>query len=216
MTSALPVLLPGFVGTTLPGWLESGLADGLGGICLFGHNVEDDQQLRDLTASVHAARPRALVAADEEGGSVTRIDLPAGSPWPGAATLGALDDEDATYDVALGLGARSRDLGLDLVLAPVLDVNSEPDNPVIGVRSFGASTELVSRHGAAFVRGLQDAGVLSCGKHFPGHGATRTDSHVGVPVLDHDEHTWRESDLPPFAAAIGAGVSSLMTAHVVV
>jgi beta-N-acetylhexosaminidase len=216
MVDALSVLMPGFVGTSLPPWLERRLRDGLAGVCLFGQNVEDDDQLRDLTASVHAARPGALVASDEEGGSVTRVDLPTGSPWPGAATLGALDDEAATYDVALGVGARARALGVDLVLAPVLDVNSEPDNPVIGVRSFGSSTELVARHGAAFVRGLQDAGVLACGKHFPGHGATRTDSHVGLPVLDVDEHTWRARDLPPFEAAIGAGVRSLMTAHVVV
>jgi beta-N-acetylhexosaminidase len=216
MVSALPVLLPGFDGTTLPPWLERRLADGLAGVCLFGQNVESDEQLRDLTASVRGVRGCAVVASDEEGGSVTRMDLSTGSPWPGAATLGALDDLDATYDVARGLGARARDLGIDLVLAPVLDVNSEPDNPVIGVRSFGASTELVSRHGAAFVRGLQDAGVVACGKHFPGHGATRTDSHVGLPVLEVDERTWRERDLPPFEAAVAAGIGSLMTAHVVV
>ncbi|NUR05879.1 MAG: glycoside hydrolase family 3 protein, partial [Nocardioidaceae bacterium] len=214
--SALPVLLPGFEGTTLPSWLASRLADGLAGVCLFGQNVASDEQLRALTGSVHAARPGALVASDEEGGSVTRVDLATGSRWPGHGTLGALDDERATYDVALGLGQRARDLGVDLVLAPVLDVSSEPDNPVIGVRSFGATTELVARHGVAFVRGLQDAGVLACGKHFPGHGATRTDSHVALPVLDVDEATWRARDLPPFAAAVRAGTRSLMTAHVVV
>ena len=212
---ALSVLMPGFVGTTLPRWLEERLAQGLGGVCLFGHNVESPAQVRALTGAVHAAGPRALVASDEEGGSVSRLDAGAGSPWPGHATLGALDDPDATYAVALGLGHGAADAGLDLVLAPVLDVNSEPDNPVIGVRSFGATPELVARHGAAFVRGLQDGGVAACGKHYPGHGATRTDSHVELPVLDVDEETWRTRDLPPFEAAVEAGIASVMTAHVV-
>jgi len=212
---ALSVLMPGFVGTALPRWLEERLEQGLGGVCLFGHNVESETQVRALTSAVHRAGSTALVASDEEGGSVSRLDGGAGSPWPGHATLGALDDPDATYAVALGLGHGAAEAGLDLVLAPVLDVNSEPANPVIGVRSFGATPELVARHGAAFVRGLQDGGVAACGKHYPGHGATRTDSHVELPVLDIDEETWRTRDLPPFEAAVDAGIASVMTAHVV-
>ncbi len=213
---ALGVLLPGFVGTTVPGWLHDRLARGLAGVCLFGQNVEDDEQVRALAGSVRAARRTALVASDEEGGSVTRLDARTGSPWPGHAALGALDDEQATYDVALGLGARACSAGVDLVLAPVVDVGSEPDNPVIGVRSFGATADLVARHGVAFVRGLQDAGVAACVKHYPGHGATRTDSHLDLPVLDVDEATWRERDVAPFAATVAAGVACVMTAHVVV
>ncbi|MBA2465651.1 MAG: glycoside hydrolase family 3 protein, partial [Nocardioidaceae bacterium] len=213
---ALSVLLPGFTGTTLPGWLRSAVAEGLGGVCLFGHNVEGPEQVRALTAALRAERTDVLVASDEEGGSVTRLDAGLGSPWPGAATLGALDDPDATYGVALGLGREARAAGVDLVLAPVLDVNCEPDNPVIGVRSFGATSELVARHGVAFTRGLRDADVIACAKHFPGHGATRTDSHVGLPVLDVDVETWRGRDLPPFESAVAAGVPSIMTAHVVV
>ncbi len=213
---ALSVLLPGFTGTAPPEWVRRTLAEGLAGVCLFGQNVEGPEQVRALTRALRATRPDLLVASDEEGGSVTRLDAGLGSPWPGAATLGALDEVDATYATALGLGRQARAAGVDLVLAPVLDVNSEPDNPVIGVRSFGADPDLVSRHGVAFVRGLRDAGVTACAKHFPGHGATRTDSHVGLPVLDVDVDTWRARDLPPFAAAVEAGVPAVMTAHVVV
>ncbi|QWZ09431.1 glycoside hydrolase [Nocardioides panacis] len=213
---ALSVLLPGFLGTTVPGWLGERLAEGLAGVCLFGQNVGSAEQVRALTGDLHAVRHGVLVASDEEGGSVTRLDARAGSPWPGHATLGALDDPAATFEVAVGLGAAAAAAGLDLVLAPVLDVNSEPDNPVIGVRSFGATPDLVSRHGVAFVTGLARGGVLACAKHFPGHGATRTDSHVGLPVVDVDQRTWRERDLAPFAAAVRAGVPAVMTAHVVV
>ncbi|MGA9746280.1 MAG: glycoside hydrolase family 3 N-terminal domain-containing protein, partial [Nocardioides sp.] len=212
---ALSVVLPGFMGTTPPPWLRRALTEGLAGVCLFGHNVEGEDQVRALTRAVRDERPEALVASDEEGGSVTRLDAGLGSPWPGAATLGALDDPAATYEVALALGSHARSLGVDLVLGPVIDVNSEPDNPVIGIRSFGATTELVSRHGVAFVRGLGDAGVVACAKHFPGHGATTSDSHVDLPVLEVDESTWRDRDLPPFVAAVAAGVPALMTAHVV-
>jgi beta-N-acetylhexosaminidase len=213
---ALAVLLPGFVGTTPPAWLLEALDEGLAGVGLFGHNVEDAAQVRTLTDAMRDRRASVLVAADEEGGSVTRLDVHEGSPWPGAAALGALDDTAATRQVGRGIGAQARAAGVDLIIAPVFDVNSEPDNPVIGVRSFGATAELASRHGVAFSQGLADAGVAACAKHFPGHGATRTDSHLGLPVLDVDEATWRERDLAPFVAAVAAGVPSMMTAHVVV
>jgi beta-N-acetylhexosaminidase len=212
---AASVVLPGFAGTTVPGWLSRELQRGLAGVCLFGHNVESPAQVRALTAALHAARPGVLVASDEEGGTVTRLDARHGSPWPGHAALGALDDPAVTRTVAAGLGARARDAGVDLVLSPDVDVNSEPDNPVIGVRSFGADPGLVARHGAAFVEGLQGSGVAACVKHFPGHGATRTDSHVGLPVLDAHPATVRDRDLPPFAAAVAAGTRCVMTAHVV-
>jgi beta-N-acetylhexosaminidase len=213
---ALSVVLPGFTGTAVPGWLGDRLAEGLAGACLFGHNVEDPEQVAELSGDIHRARPGALVASDEEGGSVTRLHVRTGSPWPGHATLGALDDEQATYAMAHGLGRDAAASGIDLVLGPVLDVNSEPDNPVIGVRSFGAEPDLVARHGAVFVHGLQDAGVLACVKHYPGHGATRTDSHLALPVLDVDADTWRRRDLAPFSAAVEAGAAAVMTAHVVV
>ncbi|HSE69589.1 MAG TPA: glycoside hydrolase family 3 N-terminal domain-containing protein [Nocardioidaceae bacterium] len=213
---AASVLMPGFVGTTVPDWLERELAGGLAGVCLFGHNIAGSEQVRLLTDRLHAARRGVLVASDEEGGTVTRLEAEAGSSWPGHAALGALDDTDATRAVAAGIGALVRGAGVDLALAPVVDVNSEPDNPVIGVRSFGAGPELVSRHGAAFVAGLQGAGVAACAKHFPGHGATRTDSHLALPVVDAPAEVFRSRDLAPFTAAVTAGVRCVMTAHVLV
>jgi beta-N-acetylhexosaminidase len=213
---AASVLLPGFGGTTLPGWMQSWLERGLAGVCLFSQNVEDLAQVRRLTDAVHAARDGALVASDEEGGTVTRLEASYGSSWPGHAALGALDDPAATRQVAAGIAAQCRAAGIDLDAAPVVDVNSEPDNPVIGVRSFGAEPDLVARHGAAFVAGLQDGGVAACPKHFPGHGATRADSHVTLPTLDADADLLRRRDLPPFAAAVDAGARAVMTAHVVV
>ncbi len=213
---AASVVLPGFVGTTPPDWLRRMLDDGLAGVCLFGQNVADAEQVRALTAALHDARPGVLVTADEEGGSVTRLDAATGSPWPGHAALGALDDVATTEDVASGIGARARALGVDVVLGPVVDVHSEPDNPVIGERSFGSDPVLVGRHAVAFVRGLHAGGVAACAKHYPGHGATRTDSHLTLPELDVDEATYRARDLAPFAAAVAGGVDCVMTAHVVV
>ncbi|GAA4697850.1 glycoside hydrolase family 3 protein [Nocardioides nanhaiensis] len=212
---ALGVVLPGFLGTDLPQWLVEALGEGLAGVCLFGQNVRDDAQVTALSAAVRAARPRALVASDEEGGTVTRLDAASGSPWPAPAALGAIDDPATTREVARRLGTAARERGVDLVLAPVADVASEPDNPVIGERSFGADPALVARHVAAAVEGLHAAGVVACVKHFPGHGATRTDSHLELPVVEVDEATWRARELPPFRAAVEAGVRCVMTAHVV-
>lgn len=213
--AALAVVMPGFVGTRMPGWLGSRLDEGLAGVWIFGHNIEDPTQARDLTASMHARAPRALVASDEEGGTVTRIEHQLGSSWPGHAALGRVDDVGLTRAVAAELGRYAVSCGVDLVAAPDADVNSEETNPVIGVRSFGADTALVTRHTRAFVEGLGEAGVLSCAKHFPGHGATTQDSHVDLPRVDAAQEVIRQRDLPPFAAAVAAGVDVLMTAHVV-
>ena len=199
------VLVPGLCGDTLPGWIDHAADDGLASVCWFSGASLSELERR---------RPGMLVLADEEGGNVTRLEVSTGSSWPGNATLGVVDDVEATERVAAGIGAMARRAGIDVVLAPVVDVNSAPDNPVIGVRSFGADPELVARHGAAFVRGVQSQGVAACAKHFPGHGATRTDSHVGLPVVDADRDTFLRRDLAPFAAAIDAGVQCILTAHV--
>jgi beta-N-acetylhexosaminidase len=202
------VLLPGFTGTTVPGWLARAVDAGLAGVCLFAGNVGPG--LQELTASLHGRRAGFLVASDEEGGSVTRLDVPA----PSAAALGRLDDVAVTEAVATGIGARCREVGIDVALAPVADVNAEPENPVIGIRSFGATAQLVGRHVAAFVRGMQGAGTAATAKHFPGHGCTTVDSHLALPVIGDDAETLRARDLPPFAAAVAAGVRCVLTAHV--
>lgn len=209
------VLVPGFEGTSMPDWLARRLEGGLAGVCWFGHNVVDADRVRPLADDLHAAREGVLVLCDEEGGTVTRLEAAHGSSWPGHAALGHLDDVSVTRAVAAELGRASRAAGIDVVLAPVVDVNSDPANPVIGVRSFGADPRLVARHGSAFVRGLQESGVAACAKHYPGHGATRTDSHLDLPRVDADAGTLRRRDIAPFEAAVAAGVRCVMTAHVV-
>jgi beta-N-acetylhexosaminidase len=210
----LPTLLPGFAGTTLPGWLEARLRDGLGGVCLFAANIESHDQLRTLTDTIYAANPRAIVAIDEEGGDVTRLFAREGSPSPGNAVLGRIDDLDTTAYAARQIGAHLRPAGVNLDFAPSVDINSNPDNPVIGVRSFGVSADRVAAHGAAWITGLQSTGVAATAKHFPGHGDTALDSHLALPVIDRSLTALRDRELVPFAAAIEAGVRVVMTSHI--
>jgi beta-N-acetylhexosaminidase len=189
------------------------LADGLGSVLLFARNIEGPEQTAALTAELRAENPDVLVAADEEGGDVTRLDAATGSAYPGNLALGAVDDLRLTEDVARALGTRLARLGIGLDYAPDVDVNSNPDNPVIGVRSFGADPALVARHAAAWVRGLQAAGVGACAKHFPGHGDTDIDSHFALPTVRMSRRELAEVTLPPFRAAIDAGARAVMLAH---
>ncbi|WP_244971477.1 beta-N-acetylhexosaminidase [Paramicrobacterium chengjingii] len=212
--SATATLLPGFEGTTLPGWLAARLRAGLGGVCIFGPNIEDAAGLRRLTDQIREANPHAIVAIDEEGGDVTRLHYSTGSPYPGNAVLGRLDDTAVTARVAAEVAAELRSAGCTLNFAPSIDVNSNPLNPVIGVRSFGADEQLVARHGSAWITGLQSAGVAACAKHFPGHGDVDSDSHVALPVLDVDSETLLARELTPFVAAIDVGVTAIMTSHI--
>ena len=189
------------------------LDEGLAGVALYGPNLTDDAAVSRLSEQVHARRADALVAVDEEGGDVTRLDYRIGSRYPGNLALGQLDDLSATYELAFAMASDLRAAGVDVDLAPSVDVNSDPDNPVIGVRSFGSDPARVARHGASFVRGLQIGGIAAVVKHFPGHGATSTDSHHALPVVGDDVRTIRARDLPPFVAAIEAGVLGVMTGH---
>lgn len=213
---ALTVLQPGFTGTTAPDWLLRRLGEGLASVGLFGRNIATPQQLGALTAQLRAERDDVLVAIDEEGGDVTRLEVRTGSSFPGNHALGAVDDVDLTREVAFELGRRLADCGVNFNWAPSADVNSNPSNPVIGVRSFGAAPELVARHTAAYVTGLQSAGVAACTKHFPGHGDTAVDSHHALPRIDADPSVLSERELTPFRAAIAAGTRAVMTAHILV
>ncbi|MGP6176056.1 glycoside hydrolase family 3 protein [Microbacterium sp. A196] len=208
------VLWPGFFGTDAPAWLREALAQDLAGVVYFGQNISP--ALVELSAEIHAANPDALIGIDEEGGSVTRLEVATGSTLPGAAQLGILDDPVASAATGAELARRARAVGVDVVLGPVADVNTDPRNPVIGVRSFGSDAQLVSRHVAATVRGLQDGGVAACVKHFPGHGDTHLDSHHALPVITLDPSEIEDVHLEPFLAAIAAGVDTIMTAHIVV
>ncbi|GGY46616.1 glycoside hydrolase family 3 protein [Streptomyces djakartensis] len=213
---ALTVLQPGFTGTTAPDWLLRRLGEGLASVGLFGRNIASPGQLTALTSQLRAERDDVLVAIDEEGGDVTRLEVRTGSSFPGNHALGAVDDVELTHQVARELGRRLADCGVNLNWAPSADVNSDPRNPVIGVRSFGADTELAARHTAAYVTGLQSAGVAACTKHFPGHGDTAVDSHHDLPRIDVSAAGLTERELAPFRAAIAAGTRAVMSAHILV
>lgn len=213
---ALTVLQPGFPGTTAPDWLLRRLGEGLASVGLFGRNIASPEQLSSLTAQLRSERDDVLVAIDEEGGDVTRLEVRTGSSFPGNHALGAVDDVDLTRAVAHELGRRLAACGVNLNWAPSADVNSNPSNPVIGVRSFGADPELVARHTAAYVTGLQAAGVAACTKHFPGHGDTAVDSHHALPRIDADSPVLEQRELLPFRAAIAAGTRAVMSAHILV
>ena len=214
---ALGVLLPSFNGTTVPADVLELLEEGLGGLCLFGSNTADGPDaVAAYAADVRSVSPRAVLAVDEEGGDVTRLHVPDGSPVLGPLALGAADDLALTRAVGRAIGLELAAVGINLDLGPVADVNSNEDNPVIGTRSFGSSASGAAAHVAAWTLGLQSAGVSACAKHFPGHGDTAEDSHLALPVLNVDMSTLAVRELVTFVAAIEAGTSAVMTSHVVV
>jgi beta-N-acetylhexosaminidase len=213
------ILVPPFPGTTAPRWLLAALEGGLAGVTLFGPNVPPGTdasrsgELTALTASLRAAAGEPVIAIDEEGGDVTRIAQATGSPYPGNAALGAVDDTALTAAVYRAIGTDLAALGINVDLAPCVDVLAVAANPVIGTRSFGPGTDLVSRHAAAAVTGLQSSGVAACAKHFPGHGSTRTDTHDAIATVGGGLAEVRRRGLPPFAAAIAAGCAAVMPGH---
>lgn len=212
--SVSTTLMPGFVGTILPSWLERRLQNGLGAVCLFGQNIVSREQLVRLTSAILTANPLAVIAIDEEGGDVTRLYYGSGSPYPGNAILGRLNDVSYTEEVGRLVGWELRKAGCTLTFAPDVDINSNSDNPVIGVRSFGTDPVAVGAHSAAWVRGLQATGIAASPKHFPGHGDTALDSHLAMPIVDVSLETLRERELVPFRAAIAAGAQTIMTSHI--
>src|SRR5262249_47601889 len=155
-----------------------------------------------------------LIGVDQEGGRVMRLPAPA-LALPPMRELGSAGDLSLVRRAARAVAAELRAIGFTMNFAPVLDVDSNPANPIIGDRAFGHDPRSVMRAGVAFLQGLQDKGVLACGKHFPGHGDTDVDSHLDLPVVRHDRKRLDASELPPFRAASGAGVAALMTAHLV-
>jgi beta-N-acetylhexosaminidase len=213
---AAACLLPSFAGLLAPDWIRRWVERGLGGIVLFAGNVDDREQVSALTGALRAERAELVVAIDEEGGDVTRLEAATGSSYPGNLALGVVDDVELTRAVASAIASDLLGAGATLNLAPVADVNSNPRNPVIGVRSFGSEPELVARHVAAFVAGTQERGVAACAKHFPGHGDTAVDSHLGLPVVEAGREELLAGALVPFRAAVEAGVGAVMTAHLVV
>ncbi len=211
------LLFCGFEGTSLPEDLERLIAEGrIGGVVLFARNIASHSQLLELNASLHRAAPAEvplLIAIDQEGGRVQRLREP-WTQWPPMRSAGEHADLELTAEVATALARELLDVGIALDFAPCVDVDTNPDNPVIGDRSFSRDPARVAEHARCFVAAMQAAGVAACAKHFPGHGDTSSDSHFELPRLDHDLARLRDVELPPFRAAIEADVASLMTAHV--
>ncbi|MFI9581937.1 glycoside hydrolase family 3 protein [Streptomyces sp. NPDC052236] len=193
----------------------------VGGIIYFAwaHNTRDPHQIADLSNGIQQAglaQPTPvplLISTDQEHGIVARVGAPA-TLMPGAMALGASPSPSHARTAARIAGAELAAMGIVQNYAPVADVNVNPANPVIGVRSFGADPRAVARLVAAQVRGYQSAGIAATSKHFPGHGDTTVDSHTGIPVITHTRRQWEEIDAPPFRAAIAAGIDSIMTAHI--
>ena len=185
------------------------------GFILFARNVEEPRQVlelnRELASLCDAAHP-ALLCVDQEGGRVQRIRDPA-TVWPPMGDVGR--SEDHTSKVSSALARELRAMGFNLNFAPVADVDSNPDNPIIGNRAFSSDPQRVGEHVAAFIRAHEEAGLISCAKHFPGHGDTNKDSHVDLPCVERDERDIRHVELTPFKAAIEANVPTVMSAHVV-
>ena len=208
------ILIPPFPGASAPGWILDALGRGLAGVTLFGQNIAAPDQVRAMTAGLRAAVVGVdpVIAIDEEG-DVTRVAYADGSPYPGNAALGAVDDAALTRSVYQAIGADLATLGINLDLAPCADVLGSADSPAVGTRSFGTETGLVSRHTAAAVAGLQGAGVAACTKHFPGHGRTGTDTHEAIATIEGGLDDLRLRDLPPFQAAIRAGTLAIMPSH---
>ncbi|ACV49279.1 MULTISPECIES: beta-N-acetylhexosaminidase [Halomicrobium] len=189
-----------------------------GNVIYFSRNIDSPEQVAELSRELQTIATEAgpeiplFVTADQEGGVVSRTDW--GTEPPSQMSIGAGRDADLARSVGGAVGAELASIGVNFDLTPVLDVNNNPDNPVIGVRSFGEEPELVGDLGAAMADGMQSEGVLACGKHFPGHGDTSADSHHSLPVVDHDRERLDAVELAPFRRAIDAGIDAIMTTHV--
>jgi beta-N-acetylhexosaminidase len=209
------LLIVGFEGHTAPEETLGLVRHGLGGVILFARNIASPEQVAELNRSIKAATSRLILSSvDQEGGRVARLREP-WTLWPPMRKLGDTADEALAEEVGRTLGVELKACGFDVDYAPVLDVDTNEANPIIGDRSLGREAALVGRMGTALIRGLQGIGVAACGKHFPGHGDTAQDSHLTLPRLPHGMERLETIELPPFKAAVDAGVAMIMTAHVV-
>lgn len=210
---AVQLVVLGFDGPRLPGEVAALLARGLAGVALFRRNLVDVEQVRALCGEVRMAAglPTPIVAVDQEGGRVQRLRglVP---DVPPMAEVGAAGP-DAARDWGRRIGLDLSGLGFNVDFAPVLDVNTNPANPIIGDRAFSGDPARVAACGVAFLQGLESTGVLGCGKHYPGHGDASVDSHLDLPVLDVGHDLLASRERLPFAAAIRAGMKMVMTAH---
>ena len=210
------LLIAGFEGHSLPVELKSLAREfGLGGVILFARNIAEPGQVAEVCYEAARLFPDLpmWVSVDQEGGAVARLKSPF-TAWPPMATLGRSGSVQLAERFARALASELRAVGINLDYAPVLDVNTNQANPVIGDRALSAKADEVARLGSAIVRALQVEGVAACGKHFPGHGDTSTDSHLELPLIEHPIERLRSVEFLPFEAAIDAGVTAIMTAHI--
>lgn len=212
------LLIAGFNGHQIPPELRALAREfGLGGIILFARNIAEPEQVAEVTFDASRLVPElpAWVSVDQEGGRVARLKAPF-TEWPPMATLGRSGDVTLAERFARALATELKAVGITLDYAPVLDIHTNPNNPVIGDRALAERAGDVARLGGAIVRAIQAEGIAACGKHFPGHGDTSADSHVELPLVEHPPDRLRRVEFVPFTAAIEAGVATIMTAHVLV
>jgi beta-N-acetylhexosaminidase len=214
------LLIGSFAGTDVPAEMRSLAREfDLGGITFFGRlgNIESPEQVAGLSFDVRSLGRElpAWVGIDQEGGRVARLRSPF-TEWPPMAVLGRSDDTVLARKFAQALAVELAAVGISLDYAPVLDIHTNPKNPVIGDRALGETPEVVAKLGRVIIEALQRTGVAACGKHFPGHGDTATDSHLELPIVEHAPDRLRAIEFAPFKAAIEANVAFIMTAHVLV
>jgi beta-N-acetylhexosaminidase len=214
-TQAARLFTVGFHGKTLSADLAKLIARGVGGVIFFARNVGPAQEILEATNAIKrvAARP-LFVGLDQEGGPVARLKQ-GFTKLPAMRAVGATGNVGLAREVGALIGREVRTVGFDMNYAPVLDVDTNPENPIIASRSFGRTPDIVSEFGLALCAGLESAGIAACGKHFPGHGDTSQDSHLELPRLPHSRQRLEQVELRPFAAAVKAGIPAIMTAHVV-
>lgn len=215
------LLVTGFSGTSLAPRTDKALRAGeRAGVIFFRRNLPDVAALEKLASGARAAARTygpavPLIAIDEEGGRVSRLPAPE-AKLPPMRRVGAIGRPALARRAGLAVGARLAALGINLDFAPVLDVDSNPENPIIGDRAFSSKPSVCASMGLAFAAGLRDGGVLPCGKHFPGHGDTDKDSHLDLPAISHERARLDAIELAPFREAARAGLESIMSAHILV
>lgn len=209
----------GFMGTYVTEDIKKMIEENfIGGIIYFNRNIESIQQLADLSnqlqniAISNSSGLPLFISTDQEGGIVNR--LKGATHFPGQMAIAATQSVELAKTVAKASARQLKAAGLNMNFAPVLDINNNPDNPVIGTRSFGGTPQLVAELATAYISGMQSEGIIACGKHFPGHGDTDTDSHLSLPVINHSLERLQEVELYPFIEAIKSGLECIMTAHI--
>ncbi|MBI3599819.1 MAG: beta-N-acetylhexosaminidase [Nitrospinae bacterium] len=213
------MLMIGFHGTTLTDELKEMIRDyGVGGVIIFSRNIESPRQIKEFCRSIrklsiesHKIPP--FISIDQEGGRVFRLKPPF-NQYPSCGELGRTGSEDAVKSNAISISDELIEIGINMNMAPVLDVNTNPKNPIIGDRAFSSDPEIVSRLGAHVINTFHEKGIIAVGKHYPGHGDTSSDSHLELPVVRHGIERFEEIEFKPFLHAFKNGLGAVMTAHV--